>query len=335
VVCGVAFVSASACSNSSSAPAATVNGVEIPTKDLVDELNAIGANGDYVATYQGNVHGSTPGSFDAAFVAQTLVQQINYAMLHAEYAKRNLQPNDECKQQARNEVLLQLGNGDADKGQSLFDKFGRDYQDLLVRRNVELLAVTYDLDGQTCPKVDNGPGYYEAHPEAFTKVCIQAIAVADQATADTVVAQARGGADFAQLASATSIDEQSKATGGDIGCAPPSQYTPTVAAALEVAKVGDVLDPFSLQQGFAVFKVYDIQPLSLQEAQTSAEELATLAINRNIDIAKWIRQARSGAVITVDARYGTFDTKNFTIDPPASSASSGSGSSSSSSTDAP
>src|SRR5882757_6389035 len=108
MMCAVALAALGACSTSSSAPAATVNGAKIPTKDLVDELDAINANGDYINTLGANVKGSTPGSFDATFVAQVLLQQINYSMVHEEFLRENLHPDDACKNQARNELFQRL-----------------------------------------------------------------------------------------------------------------------------------------------------------------------------------------------------------------------------------
>src|SRR5436190_2487063 len=313
----------SACSSTSSKPAATVNGVDLPTQALIDKLTAIGANSDYLNTYKGTVFGTKPGSFDAAFVAQILLQEIDYSLIHQEFVKRKLNPNDACKQQARNDAFIDLGNQDANKGEALFNKFGKRYQDLILQRRVELLALTFATAGQTCGDKVDGAGYFKSHPDDFMKVCILAIAVPDKATADSVVAQARAGADFAGLARDVSIDTQSKASGGDIGCTLPASFNTAVAAQLKKAAVGDVLDPFELQQqGFGIFKIYDRQPLTADEAQQSAEQLATQSVERNVDLGAFLSQARTSAHISVDPRYGTFDQTKFTIDPPAGSASS-------------
>jgi len=332
VLCAVALAGVSACSSSSSKPAATVNGVDLPTQALIDELTAIGANTDYLDAYKGTVFGTKPGSFDAAFVAQILVQEIDYSLIHEEFGKRKLQPNDACKQKARDEMFVDLGNQDANKGEALFNKFGKRYQDVLLQRRVELLALTYATAGQTCGDKVDGAAYFKSHPDDFTNVCILAIAVPDQATADSVVAQARAGADFAGLARDLSIDPQSKANGGDIGCTLPGSFNTAVAAQLKKAAVGDVLEPFALQQqGFGIFKIYNRQPLSADQAQQAAEQLATNSVDRSVDLGAWLSQARTSAHITIDPRYGTFDQAKFTIDPPAGSASSSTNESSSTS----
>ena len=332
VLCTLAL--GAACSRTSSAPAATINGTEIPTDDLVEELNAIQANTDYINSLQGGgaavggftVVGATPGSFDAAFVSEVLLRELNYALIHAEIDRRDVAISDECRNQARNDALLNLGQGDATVGEPLFNKFPKRYQDLLVDRNAEVIALQANLDGQECGKGPDAEGYYNAHPEQFAKICISFIAVADQATADSVVEQARGGADFATLVQQFSIDPTSKASDGALGCALPSAFAPTVAALLEAAKAGDVLDPIPGDGGFSIVKVTDHQLAPLDEGcapgdasgnpcvRTQAEELATANARRAFD--DWLRQAHADARVTIDPRYGEFDPATFRINPP-------------------
>src|SRR4051812_20478985 len=94
VLCTIAF--GAACGKATSAPAAKVNDTAIPTSALVDELNAINANPDFIKSLEAGapnstggasgggltVVGSKPGSFDAAFVSQVLLRQIDYALIH-------------------------------------------------------------------------------------------------------------------------------------------------------------------------------------------------------------------------------------------------------------
>ena len=100
VVCLLAV--GAACSSTTSAAASTVNGKAVSTQDLVDELNAISGNPDYITSLQagastGNgitVVGTTPGSFDAAFVAQVLLREMDYSLIRAEVAKRRVPISD-------------------------------------------------------------------------------------------------------------------------------------------------------------------------------------------------------------------------------------------------
>jgi parvulin-like peptidyl-prolyl isomerase len=349
VLCTLAF--GVACSRSSS-DAATINGTGIPTDDLVDELNAIQANPDYIDSLQAGaptggltVVGATPGSFDAAFVSQVLLRDLDYALIHNEVKARKVAINDECRNQARNDVLLNLGNRDAAAGQRLFDKFPKRYQDLLVDRNADVISLQAALSGQECGKGPDAEGYYNAHPDEFTKLCVSFIAVADQASAESVLAQLRDGADFATLATQVSIDPTSSANGGAIGCALPSAFNPSIADLLKAAKTGDVLDPIPGDGGYSIVKVTDRQPAALDDGCTpgdtsgggcvrsQAEELATS--NAGDAFSSWLRQARADAKVTVDARYGEFDASTYQIKPPTLATTSSSASSSTESSDVP
>lgn len=341
VLCTFAF--AAACSKTTSATAATVNGTKITTRDVVDELNAINANPDYIKSLQGastsgglTVQGSTPGSFDAAFVSQILLRQIDYAMIHAEVAKRHLSANDACRLAATNDAKQNLGQGDSTSGADLFGKFPKSYQDLLVRRNIDLFVLESALAGQTCGQAPDAEGYYNSHPGDFTRLCISIIAVNDQATADSVVAQLKAGADFATLAKQVSVDPTSAANGGAIGCKLPSEIgNSQVAQLLQAGKVGDVLDPIPGSTGFTVVKITDRQLAALDEVRSQAEELATSSSGQAFST--WFQQAQADSAgnVTVDKRYGTFDPSTFRINPPSVDTSSTAPSSDASTTSIP
>jgi hypothetical protein len=312
------LVVGAACGRTSTAPAATVDGTPISTSELVDELNAIAANNDYLNSLQTaglTVRGTSPGSFDAAFVAQTLLQEINYSMVHSEFSQLGLDPSDACRTQARDELFLQIGNNDASAGETLFNKFPQNYQQTLERRNTELLALVNHLAGQDCGTPVDAASFYNAHPEDFTALCVSLIAVGDDATAASVVDRARAGEDFATLARQNSIDAQTAVNGGDIGCRLPSEFNPTVAAQLQAAAVGDVLDPIPGSGGISILKITDKKLQSLDESRSIAEELASSNLNRAFT--SWLQQKRATAEVVVDKRYGTFDPAKFSIDPPA------------------
>lgn len=345
-LCTIAF-GAACFGNSTSAPAAKVNGTSIPTKELVDELNAINANPDFIRSLEAGspnssgaatstgltVVGSTPGTFDAAFVSQVLLRQIDYALIHAEVTRRQLALTDACRLTASNDAKLNLGQGNADTGQTLFEKFPKAYQDLLIQRTGDVIVLEAALSGQDCGSAVDAEGYYNAHQADFTKLCISLIAVNDQATADSVVAQARAGTDFAALATQFSVDPTSQAAGGAVGCRLPSEFNPTIAQLLQAAKTGDVLDPIPASTGFSIVKVTDRQLASLDEVRSQAEELATSSQGQAFG--NWLRDARAHATVVVDARYGTFDPATFSISPPALEAGSNAPSSTTTSTSIP
>jgi parvulin-like peptidyl-prolyl isomerase len=243
-----------------------------------------------------------------------LLREVDYSMIHSEIAKRKVVIDGACRIQARNDAILNLGNQNATTGEQLFNKFPKRYQDVLVRRNADVIALEAVLSGQQCGKGPDAAGYYNTHPDDFTKLCISLIAVTDQATADTVIAQARGGADFAALARQVSVDAQTKDGGGDLGCRLPSDFNPTVAKLLQAGKTGQVLDPIPGNGGISIVKITNRQLAPLDEVRKQAEELATA--NSGQAFGTWLRQVRVDAKVTVDPRYGTFDPTTFRIKPP-------------------
>src|SRR5207248_2920176 len=155
------------------------------------------------------------------------------------------------------------------------------------------LALESALNGQTCGQATDAQAYYNAHPDQFTKLCVSLIAVTDAAQADSIVAQARGGADFAALVRQFSIDPTSKAEDGAIGCRLPSEFNSSVAARLTAAKTGDVLDPLPGQNGVSIIKLTDRQLASLDEVRPQAEQAAQTSSSQAFG--SWLQDARSKA----------------------------------------
>lgn len=77
--------------------------------------------------------------------------------------------------------------------------------------------------------------------------------------AQTVVAEARAGKDFAALAKQYS-DDPTKEQGGDLGFVTQSQFEGPIGDALFAMKVGDVSDPVKSQYGYHILKLEEIQP---------------------------------------------------------------------------
>lgn len=101
----------------------------------------------------------------------------------------------------------------------------------------------------------------EAPPEA------QAMAKATQ-----IAARIRGGADFGQVASAESDDQQSAQRGGALGAIPPDQLPPEIAAVLRTLKPGQISDPVKTQFGIHIFKtevptMEQMRPILTQRVQ--------------------------------------------------------------------
>jgi peptidyl-prolyl cis-trans isomerase D len=73
-----------------------------------------------------------------------------------------------------------------------------------------------------------------------------------QARAEALVAEARGGADFAALAAEHSDDEATKLVGGDLGEIAPGQFTPEFEGAAYALDQGEISDPVTSLVGIHI-----------------------------------------------------------------------------------
>ena len=83
---------------------------------------------------------------------------------------------------------------------------------------------------------------------------------AAQARADKLAAEAKGGADFAALATANSDDPGSKGQGGDLGWATRDSFVAPFADALFAMNAGEIRGPVKTQFGYHVIKLEAIEP---------------------------------------------------------------------------
>jgi foldase protein PrsA len=94
-------------------------------------------------------------------------------------------------------------------------------------------------------------------PADWTQVCASHILVETKDEADDIKTQLDGGADFAAIATAVSIDPGSAENGGDLGCAAPSGFVEPFAEATLTAEIGVVTDPVETDFGYHVIIVSD------------------------------------------------------------------------------
>lgn len=86
------------------------------------------------------------------------------------------------------------------------------------------------------------------------------IVVTNQAAADKVAAQLRGGGDFAQIARATSVDNATRDSGGALGKLSAAQLQPDYARAAFSTPVGGIYGPVQNQFGWNVGQVGAVTP---------------------------------------------------------------------------
>lgn len=328
----VAVVGGSAaCGESSTVVAAAlVDGVEIPQQAVVDELDAIGANDLYVQGYEAlsgrPIFGTEDGTYDAAFVNETLALQIQYQIVETEVADRGVEIDDACRDEGETTAVNRLGGlSEAGDGQAVFDAFPETYRTTLVSRETSILSLVGDLIGVGCFDSGAARRYYDANPQLFASACASHILVETEAEALVVRQQLLDGADFAELAREVSTDPAAQqpdgepGAGGDYGCFDASAgfVQPFLDAAM-TQPVGEPGPPVATDFGFHVLLVRSREAQSFEQA----EEAAQLAAETAADAAfsEFFTTATAEAVVEVDPRYGTWDPTARVIDRPVAGA---------------
>lgn len=235
-IAAVLAVAASGCADSSRAYSI---GGESATVDEVETIVVQLADAQQVQLADGVADGET-------------VRAVLGAMIRASAIRELLAANGESvTDDDRAAVEQQYGS---DPG---FTELGRELQDLLIEVNAADVA----LARIPAPATGTIESEYGAHPAQLGAMCLRHVLVADEATAKTVVAALRGGADVEEVVATWSTEPGAADRGGalegqDGACIRLSDYQAQfdadfVAGALDVVP-GAPSDPVKSQFGWHV-----------------------------------------------------------------------------------
>ena len=299
-VVGMALVATAACG--SSAPyAARVDGERISEDTLVGELRSIAANEDYLRLVEERqpVRGTGQGTFDSAFTALALTRQIYYTLIATELERRKLSVGESDLTAAKALVVQQLN------GEEVFNKFPKSYQDELVRRQAELDLLSVSVNELGSPE-QAARTYYDNNKDAFSQACVSHILVAEEGKANELRGRLAAGEDFAAIATAESIDTESKPRGGDLGCdiTPETPFVPEFILAVFTQPVGEVGAPLKTQFGFHLVKVTKRDALPFEQVASLARSKVTDAGQEKVLTV--LQAAVQEARIEINPKYGSF-----------------------------
>ena len=156
--------------------------------------------------------------------------------------------------------------------------------------------------------------YYEAHKDKFTKpetVTLSEIFLGFagrdtptvRAKADQLIAQARGGADFAKLAVENSDRQDAAQTKGSVGTLPVKELNPQVAEAVKGLKVGDVAK-LEVDEGVEIIRV-DNRVAASNDAVFNEEAVRAAMTNEAMPVEqkKYLAELRKDAFIKIADDY--------------------------------
>lgn len=105
--------------------------------------------------------------------------------------------------------------------------------------------------------------YYDTHPSEMVfaeQRHLRNIVVSTKAQADELVADIRGGADFAAVAKQSSLDAKTRDTGGDIGWVTGDRLEDSYSGAAFSAAPGSVFGPAQTHDGWNIGQVLETRP---------------------------------------------------------------------------
>jgi parvulin-like peptidyl-prolyl isomerase len=301
---------ASGCSSSTINDAARVGDTSIPRSELQNDLKEMLQNDQFVTALKSGgsdvVVGRDGKSVDARFTANWLTFLIQQAAIQNLFDKNHLTVDSTTRATAAQQLAASFAD---QNGQSFSSAFPKRFQDAMIERLARRDTVLVKVK----PTIDDARAFYQDNKSVIfpcpSGKTVSHIVVPTIDEANLVLAQLRGGVDFATLAKQHSTDKATAAHGGLItstseppGCFPSGQPA-ALTAAVKNATPGYPTGPVQTTNGYEVFvaKPYtpppfeQVQALLLQSlSQTTSSSSAPLD-------ALMARQLHN---VYVDPRYG-------------------------------
>ena len=292
-------VVASACSGGSLV--ATVDGVEINNGD-VEELIA----GDLA---------TVPSDLYAQLIQTLIVHEVVSGAALEEFGI-SITTEEVDEQVLALTAQIELSGGTleeaaAQQGLSL------EAVPIIVEEDLTEQAIAAALtEAQEDPTEEEILAAYNSASQSLTEVCASHILVPTEEEAQAALDRIEGGEAFEEVAGELGTDGTAE-VGGDLGCAPASNYFAEFAIATIEADLDVPSGPAQSQFGFHVILVRDRPTSSLEEVRAKRE--AGLRQEKRASLlGDWMLAVIGGADVTVEEEYGTWELEPFpTVVPPA------------------
>ena len=315
-------------------PAATANGATISTASLNTQLQALettsaggcllqlensqltptdaegeGGPGTFSTGFAGFVLGNRVGDLLASQFAASKGITITAAELTS--AKADLQSTldgeigqsvQAAEQSGVVPACADLATGSSITGVQLLKGLPVSYAAEQVHNQAideKLLAQGADLSNAAVAK------YYNANKPLFTATCLSRIVTSTQADATAVMAKLQAGASFASVAESSSIDAQTAAGGGALGC----NFTESEVEqelSVQSVTVGQPIAPISNGGQWDIFEVTSQTLASLAQSEGVARQELLQSQSNVTRVSKEIVAFARRSDVSVDPQYGTW-----------------------------
>jgi hypothetical protein len=301
----VAALVLAGCGDVAEPPAATVNGVRIPERSLLDEVRAIRSDEQLrqrnEADFGMPLAGTATGTFDSTFTSQVLQLQIYFELIEQELDDRDIELTSRALDAARDRVVERAAADGLD-----LEAVPDDHLDRIVRREALIDAIGPALVG------GDAEGFFEENPELFVERCVSHVFVSlEQRTAEAAEARAEelralieGGAPFEVVASEQSDDPAAAAQQGELGCGPAGRFIEEFEAAVDELEPEEVSEPVQTPVGFHIIRVDELREPTFEEARDDVTEQLRTRIGPAIQ--ELLVEATTQADVDVNPRFGAW-----------------------------
>ena len=290
--------------------AARVGSTTISTSRLDDAMSAISGNAGFLCTLaQSNpsasisVIGAGSENYNASFAASQLSLLIREHVLSSLVASDGLTGSAADVSLATTRLGAELAPPSQSTctigGPAIVASMPASYRSFLLSVEVEQELVSAHLAGVSITPSALA-SYASAHQSAAYDVCVSAILVASLSTAATARAKIASGSSFASVARSTSIDQNSAASGGVLGCLQPSQFQPPLDSDVEHLAIGQVSQPIAFSSSYVLLEVTSRKP------PTELETLNYLLNSESSAQNALVTATESSLHVAVDPRYGSW-----------------------------
>jgi parvulin-like peptidyl-prolyl isomerase len=319
----------SACGESTSDAAATVNGRTISNSEFREELDLLTEHPQFAQVAFGAVAtpSASPSVVDQEFAGAVLRLKIYVSLVEAEFERRGLEVTDAD--------LARAAETFAPGMDELLAAMPDDYAADFRLWNAQLIVLRDQLEAEATERPDEVSDeevrlFFDDYQVLFVEeeVCARHILVDTEGEADDVLAELEGGADFGELAAERSVDPSAEFNEGDLGCTGRGRYVPEFETAAWEGPVGEIQGPVQTDFGYHVILVdsrgtpgfeaveADIRAFLESPASRQGQQLLNLLV----------QQMAATAEVTVDQRYGQWDAETQSVVPLATSQVGGTGS---------
>jgi PPIC-type PPIASE domain len=291
-------------------PAATANGASISTGNLNTQLQALettSAGGCLLQLENGQLTSAMAageggqGTYSTAFAGFVLGNRVG-DLLAAQFAASKGITITAAEQSGVVPACADLTTGAAITGVQLLSGLPASFAAEQVNNQAvdeKLLARGADLSTTAVAK------YYNANKPLFTQTCVSRIVTATQADATAAMTKLQSGSSFADVAKASSIDAQTAASGGALGC----NFTESEVEqqlAVQSLTVGQPMAPVSNGSQWVIYEVTSQTLVPLAQSQGVVRQELLQSQSNVSRVSKEIVAFAHRSDVSVDPQYGTW-----------------------------